>query len=62
MTKEQVILGMMEVTNNYVRQQAADQDMDLVAIEQHIESQRESMAFYYSMVYDWMQSKNLLNL
>ena len=61
MTKEQVVLGMMEVTNNYVRQMASQQDMDLVAIEQHIESQRESMAFYYGLVYDWMQSKNLLN-
>ena len=61
MTREQVILGMIEVTNNQTRHMASQQDMDLVMLEQHIESQRESMFLYYGVVYDWMLSKGLIN-
>lgn len=61
MTREQIILGMIEVTNNQTRRMAADQNMDLVMLEQHIESQRDSMFLYYGIVYDWMLSKGLIN-
>ena len=60
MTKEQVILGMMEVTNNNMRQIASQQNLDLVELEKYIESQREGMAFYYGLVYDWMDSKGII--
>ena len=60
MTKEQIILGMMEVTNNYVRQVSSQQGVNLVELEQYIESQRDTMAFCYGLVYDWMDGKNLL--
>lgn len=60
MTKEQIVLGMMEVTNNNIRQMASQQNMDLVELEKYIETQRDSMAFYYGLVYDWMDSKGLL--
>ena len=61
MTKEQIILGMIEVTNNITRRMSADQNMDLVVVEQHIESQRDNMAYYYSAIYDWLLEKQLIN-
>jgi len=60
MDKMQVVLGMLEKFNNSIRLASVQNGLDLVEIEQHIESQRPSTVFLLSEVYDWLLEKELL--
>jgi hypothetical protein len=61
MYREEAVKLMCDTVDEYNREQARHNNMDLAAIEDYIASQRQQMEFVNGMLYDTLKSNGVIH-